>query len=896
MLRRLSIKTRFLVVSTFLLALLAGLTLYMTDKLAANSRAVIRNAELASVRNLASEIQNAFGEYRYWLTDLSVSLLRDSELNANAARQRLSSLLDQLGKSHPDVAASIEKEVTEYQTAAMQAVDEYTDDHRVVGNTYLATARQHSVNINARLRGLVDELNAEAATARNQVLTDVAESTRVALIFMVVAFLVGIGATIVVLRSISQPLDDIVAAMAGITAGNLESPIPAPAPDEIGAMARTLELFRASILERAKLAAESEAQRRLIQTAIETISDGFVLFNPEDRLVLCNSKYRELYPSLTDMTTEGTRFSSIIRAAVERGVIEPGDKSPEEWIAERTSWHHNPKGPVEYRYGALWVRITERRTPDGSTVAVYTDITELKQRQKELEQAMEQAESATRAKSAFLANMSHELRTPLNSIIGYSEILQEDAASRGEDEIIPDLRKIETAGRHLLGLINDILDLSKIEAGRMDVFLEDVEITPLLDEVRTIIVPLAEKNGNALEFQVSENLGSMHTDRTKLKQCLLNLLSNGSKFTKDGRLTLSAERLASDRSTVRFAISDTGIGMTEEQLSRLFQAFSQADASTTKKYGGTGLGLAISRHFCQLLGGDIGVTSRPGEGSTFTISLPDRGAAPAQIETAEAPRISGAAHDAPTVLIVDDDPAARELLSASLRSTGYRLIHAHGGEQALSLARTVKPDAITLDVMMPKPDGWEVLHALKADAELCDIPVIMVTIVPDRGIGLSLGAVDVLTKPVDRSRLTALLHRLLRRDGPILLVEDESGAREMIRRTIEKMGLQVAEAVNGRWALTWLSGHAAPAMIVLDLMMPEMDGFEFLDALSNRAEWCEIPVIVLTAKQLTAAERERLMRQVQNVISKGSADGADIAAAVSQAVRLRRQAEAVATA
>jgi len=411
---------------------------------------------------------------------------------------------------------------------------------------------------------------------------------------------------------------------------------------------------------------------------------------------------------------------------------------------------------------------------------------------------------------------------------------------------------------------------------------------PLLEEVRALIVPLAEKNRNTLELKLADHLGSIRTDRTKLKQSLLNILSNGSKFTENGRLTLVAERFEADRPMVRFAVSDTGIGMNEEQLGRLFQAFSQADASTTKKYGGTGLGLAISRRFCQLLGGDITVTSRPGEGSTFTIVLPARSDAPAQIAPAPAPRIvAEVSNNGPTVLIVDDDPAARELLAANLKGAGYRLVHAASGEEALNLARTLHPDAITLDVMMPKPDGWDVLATLKADPDLCEIPVVIVTVAPERGIGLSLGAVEVLTKPVDRARLTALINRLVRRDGPVLLVEDDADTRDMMRHTIDKMGLAVAEAGNGRQALSWLSDNAPPAIILLDLMMPEMDGFAFLDALADRADWREIPVIVVTAKQLSAAERERLSRQAQKVMEKATATRVDIAAAIGAAVRRR---------
>jgi signal transduction histidine kinase/DNA-binding response OmpR family regulator len=505
----------------------------------------------------------------------------------------------------------------------------------------------------------------------------------------------------------------------------------------------------------------------------------------------------------------------------------------------------------------------------------------------EIQDKSRQLEQASQHKSQFLANMSHELRTPLNAIIGYSEILQEDAVDLGQDNLVADLKKIESAGRHLLGLINDILDLSKIEAGKMDIYLEDVEIVPLLEEVRSIIVPMAEKNANVLEYRLADNLGSMRTDRTKLKQSLLNLFSNGSKFTQNGRLTLNVQRFEADKPMVRFAISDTGIGMTEEQLGRLFQAFNQADASTTKKYGGTGLGLAITRNFCQLLGGNVTVTSKPGEGSTFTIVLPDSPVAPAQAKATDAPPLSVEVDSAPTVLVVDDDPTARDLLSANLKGAGYRLLQASSGDEALSLARSMRPDAITLDVMMPKPDGWDVLSALKADADLRHIPVVIITMLSDRGIGLSLGAVEVLTKPVERAQLTALIHNLVRREGPVLVVEDDAGAREMIRQTIEKMSLPVAEADNGVQALGWLDKHPMPAVILLDLMMPEMDGFEVLDALAAHAQWREIPVIVITAKQLTAAERERLLGQARKVIEKGGASRLDIVAAINEAVRRR---------
>ena len=331
--------------------------------------------------------------------------------------------------------------------------------------------------------------------------------------------------------------------------------------------------------------------------------------------------------------------------------------------------------------------------------------------------------------------------------------------------------------------------------------------------------------------------------------------------------------------------------MSEEQLARLFQAFSQADASTTKKFGGTGLGLAITRHFCRLLGGDISVASRVGEGSTFTIVIPDQVTEPKQSEMPvdfsqeSAPQSADEDKSQVTVLVVDDDPASRDLLTTNLRREGYQTVQARGGDEALELALKLRPDAITLDVLMPKTDGWAVLSALKANPELCDIPVIMVTVAPDRGIGLSLGAAEVMTKPVDRAELISLLRNLLSRDGPILLVEDDAATRETVRHTIEKMGLTVAEVTNGRLALSWLAENPAPALILLDLMMPEMDGFEFLDTFKSRVDWRHVPVIIITAKQLTAAERGLL--SVRTVIEKGGSIDRDVAAAIGKAVGRR---------
>src|SRR5215475_1731464 len=580
MLRRLSIKTRILVVSAILMAILAGMTLYTTAQLAANSRAVAETAQLAGLSQLANQTRTAFGEYRYWLTDLAVSLLRLSELNAQAAKERLSAKLDELARSRPEVAATIKQELEQFERDATRAVEEYTADQRVIGNTFLASARQHSIAIDTRLTNFVNELNHEAAQARALLQEDVARTRLIAAIAVTLAILLGLAATLVVLRSISRPLDDVVAAMAGISGGNLETPIPAPAPDEIGAMARTLELFRGSIIERTKLSAHRDEQRRMIQTAIETISDGFALFDPDDRLVLCNNRFRELYPKLDDIAQPGTPFSAILKAGVERGVLETGGQAPDQWISERLRRHSKPEGLVEYHHGTMWVRVSEQRTPDGSTVVVYTDVSELKQRQQELEEAMQQAETANRAKSAFLANMSHELRTPLNAIIGLTDMMVSNSARFGTEKALEPLRRVNAAGTHLLSLINEVLDLSKIEAGKLELDLESVSILPLIDNVIETARPLAERNKNILAVECPPDLPPIEADAMRLRQIILNLLSNACKFTEAGNIKLQVTAaLHEGRQFVEIAVIDTGIGMSAEQTSHLFEESAWVNSS-----------------------------------------------------------------------------------------------------------------------------------------------------------------------------------------------------------------------------------------------------------------------------------------------------------------------------
>jgi PAS domain S-box-containing protein len=644
---------------------------------------------------------------------------------------------------------------------------------------------------------------------------------------------------------------------------------------------RLLELFApqaAIAIENARLFTESRRQKQYFQELVRNSPVAIVTLDTSHNVVSCNPAFEKLFGygddeirgrNLDDLiTTPETRVDAMgyTQQALARNPVE---------IISRRRRKDGRLLDVE----VLGVPVLVDGKPEG-LMALYHDITELLQARKD-------AESANHAKSQFLANMSHELRTPLNAIIGYSEMLAEDLADAGEGEHVADLEKIGSAGKHLLSLINEILDLSKIEAGKMELYLERFDADAALEDVITTIDPVASRNGNELVLNRAGQIGEIRSDVVKFRQILLNLLSNACKFTEAGTITLEAERSpAGDDRSDRLVISvrDTGIGMTEEQLGRLFEAFSQADASTTRKFGGTGLGLVISRRFARMMGGEIDVDSTPGEGSVFTVTLP------ADVEPPDAPedasggletestdleavlRSASGPGTAGTILVIDDDPGTHDLLRRALGRAGYRVEGAPDGESGLARVRTLRPDAIILDIRMPRLDGWSVLSTLRSDPDLGSIPVIVLSMLDDRNVGYALGAADYLTKPVDARQLISSLSRFCPdREAPILLVEDDPGARERVRRVLERDGWQVEEAENGRAALALLP-ETRPQLIILDLMMPEMDGFELAARLREDTRWRALPVLVLSALDLSAEQRRRLSGSVDVIMQKGGSE------------------------
>ncbi len=564
---------------------------------------------------------------------------------------------------------------------------------------------------------------------------------------------------------------------------------------------------------------------------------------------------------------------------------------------EHRGWSADGQFPIEIAFGLMDVDGGEYRR----VVLVLRDITTRKEAERELRKARDEALEASRAKSTFLANMSHELRTPLNAVIGYSEMLIEEISLMNDGDKVQglepaqlssDLRRIHSAGQHLLALINDILDLSKIEAGKTTLHVESFDIRQLVDEVATTIYPLATENENEVEVSIDDAVSAMDSDITKVRQIILNLVSNACKFTEKGHIRIKVG-VDEDTDRVVFAVEDSGIGMTEAQVEEVFEAFRQADDSTTRQFGGTGLGLTITSHFCEMLGGDIEVESAPGEGTEVVVGLArklDADKATAAMDEAEptAP-IEAVEHskEGNAVLVVDDDPAVRELLRRMLEHEGFRVATASTGKEGLELARQLRPCAITLDVMMPHVDGWTMLSTLKEDSELQDIPVIMVTMLSQQNRGWALGAEHYLVKPVQRDKLVDILERYRGDDdsmGRALIVEDDEPTRSLMSRILSNEGWEVAEATNGLRALQVVDDDA-PDLVLLDLMMPEMDGFGFLEQFRSREAYREIPVVIVTAKELSAEEKKRLDEQVQEVVLKAGTGDEELLGEIRELVK-----------
>ena len=498
----------------------------------------------------------------------------------------------------------------------------------------------------------------------------------------------------------------------------------------------------------------------------------------------------------------------------------------------------------------------------------FGDFQRLEEQNRALEEANEAIQQANRLKSEFLANMSHELRTPMNAIVGFSKIVHRKAKGQLDARQVDNLERVLHSSEILMALINDILDLSKIEAGRLEVQAEAFDLPALLDSALSTVTPLF-KSGVDLRADLDDGPRTITSDPARVRQIVINLLSNAAKFTETGSVTLGLR--AADDERVEITVTDTGIGIPQEKIEQIFEEFRQADGTTTRKYGGTGLGLSISRKLAQMLGGDIAVDSVVGEGSTFTVSLPavmpGEGAASADAP-AIVPGVEGANR---VVLAIDDDPNVISLITQELEEEGYQVIGAGRALEGIQKAHEVKPHAITLDIMMPGMDGWETISRLKSDPDTADIPVIVLSIIDNKELGFRLGADEYLVKPIDREALARVLHRFEGRGKQVLVCDDDPVVIELAQQLLEDDGWTVRSAANGQLALDEIA-REQPDVLLLDLMMPVMDGFETLSRLRADPDTADLPVIVITAKDLAGEELADLRANTSRVIEKDGLD------------------------
>jgi len=898
---RLSIAARLILLAGVLIAVLVATNSFMSGQLARNAEAVEAEVAFVEVLTLANDANASYGDLKHWLTDLAVSLLMNSEREALAARDRLTAQIDELETHAPDDVAAIRSELDGLLSQSLLAVDAYSDDQRVLGNSLMAEARNHIRTIDEAFDGLVARLETEAQARGAAALAGADNAVRLS--WFTVAFGSGAGllAALVVIGSITRPLARLARATKAISGGNLDIDIPESGRDEIGAMAHTLRLFRDNLAEREALAARQRASDEALQktqaqlaAAIESISEGFVLYDADERLLMSNDRFRAMYGCLGVPIEPGMSFSELLDAILANDLVAIGESSPEDWKQDRLARHRNPGAPFEHqRKDGQWLKISERRTDSGELVGVYTDITELKARESELRELVDQlsaardsAEQATRAKSEFLATMSHEIRTPMNAIIGMSNLLIDTKLS---DEQRDFCDTVNASAENLLTIINDILDYSKVEAGKLELETEPFDLRECIEGAVDLVAFSAGRKGIDLAYFVEPGTPeALISDSTRLRQVLVNLLSNAIKFTEKGEVVLQVGGSASPDGgfgMLSIEVRDTGIGIPKDRMHRLFQSFSQVDGSTTRRFGGTGLGLAISQKLVGLLGGSIQVESEEDVGTRFSFDLRlpiARDLRRVRLSAAR-PELEGK-----RVLIVDDNGTNLEILEKLTSNWSLAPKSYTEPQTALdAIENGATFDIGIIDMNMPDMDGITLAQRIRQKLPQSALPLILLSSVgreaehdPERVKKAQFEA--VMTKPVKPSPLlNALLstfagqpvrvlyhsernktqfdaHLAEKYPLRILLADDNPTNQKLGLLVLKRLGYRADVAGNGLEVIEALERQDYD-VVLMDIEMPELDGVEATQRVKAefpREKW---PRIVAVTANAMAGDRERFL-------------------------------------
>lgn len=801
--------------------------------------------------------------------------------------------------------------------AARHWIDEQERAAQVVGFPWqgdlkCANFAAHFVPLHLQLGGHDDSTGLIFAASLEELASDIDLAVGKIRLWSLLLCLGAGGLALVPAFFLTRPLARINQAAQRLAEGDFSVDLPVKAHGEVGELARTFRHMAEQIRER-----DTHVRDNLLRldTILKTAAEGIITFNEQGLIEQCNQAAEGMF-GYNSQELVGAKVQALME--LPEGLadlrLSEGPLTDSMLVMIKKAFNT----PTNVRRGrrkdgsSFWLEASFRDVPLGNrklVTGVFRDVTrrkedeerirqmneqlearvrlrtaELEDAKSKLEVALQAAQAASLAKDQFVRTVSHELRTPLSSVLGFAELLLNPRATKLRENPQPTIQKIHTAGKHLLTLINDLLDVARYTSGqKITLEIADFELPPFVQGVVEMAAPLLKKNGNQLQVDVGESLGAMCADETRVRQILLNLLGNACKFTEKGTITFRVTREENDESDwINFIVVDTGAGMTSDQMAGLFKPFYRVDNSTSRRQGGTGLGLSITKMLCEQMGGSVVAQSEPDKGSTFTVRLPAQTPteAGAAVESSEL-RSSGVfkrregSNGLPplkrdVVLVVDDNAMIRELMESFLRREGFRVYTAASGEEGIRIARELRPGTVTLDVVMPGMDGWAVLAALKNDARTYDIPVIMVTIAEDRSRGFSLGAADYLTKPIDWARLNTILRQHCRQKaGSILVVDDDALVRDQFCQTLALDGWAIREAANGREALAQVEAEK-PEVILLDLMMPLMDGFEFLRVLRQRPEFADVRVVIVTAKELTDEDRQKLNGGVAQILSKGA--------------------------